>query len=58
MVEIARVAGAVGAKLTGAGGGGSIIAICPGNQNAVAAALGLAGFATMRLDGTGVSDIG
>ena len=58
MVEIARVAGAVGAKLTGAGGGGSIIAICPGNQNAVAAALGSAGFATMRLDGKGVSDIG
>ena len=30
MVGIARNAGAIGAKLTGAGGGGSIVALCPG----------------------------
>lgn len=30
MVYISRLAGAVGSKITGAGGGGSIIALCPG----------------------------
>ena len=39
MVAIARTAGALGAKLTGAGGGGSIIALCDGNGEEVAAAL-------------------
>ena len=58
MVSIARAAGAVGAKLTGAGGGGSIIALCPGTHDAVAAALASAGFATSRLDGTGETDSG
>jgi hydroxymethylglutaryl-CoA reductase len=51
MVSIARASGAAGAKLTGAGGGGSIVAICPGTQDAVEAALAAAGFETMRLDG-------
>ena len=51
MVSIARASGAAGAKLTGAGGGGSIVAICPGTQDAVAAALVAAGFETMTLDG-------
>lgn len=36
----ARRAGAVGAKLTGAGGGGCMIALAPGCEDAVAAALG------------------
>lgn len=58
MIAIARAAGAVGAKLTGGGGGGSIVAMCPGTQESVTAALGSAGFATMRLDGTGTSDRG
>jgi mevalonate kinase len=35
----AREAGAVGAKLTGAGGGGCMIALAPGCEDAVAAAL-------------------
>lgn len=52
MVSIARASGAAGAKLTGAGGGGSIVAVCPGTQNTVEAALGAAGFTTMRLDET------
>ena len=58
MVAIARAAGARGAKLTGAGGGGSIIAMCPGTQDAVAAAMAAAGFATMRLDESGERDRG
>ncbi len=44
MVDIARSSGAAGAKLTGAGGGGSIVALCPGNSGAVSRALAAAGF--------------
>ncbi len=58
MVSIARAGGATGAKLTGAGGGGSIVAICPGTQDAVEAALVSAGFKTMRLVGTRKGDRG
>ena len=47
MVRIARSAGAAGAKLTGAGGGGSVVALCPGNAAAVAQALEDAGFPTL-----------
>jgi hydroxymethylglutaryl-CoA reductase len=36
MVGLARSAGAIGAKLTGAGGGGSIVALCPGSREDVA----------------------
>ncbi|MFE7562315.1 mevalonate kinase [Kitasatospora sp. NPDC057500] len=42
-VTTARTAGALGAKLTGAGGGGAVIALAPGNAPAVAAALRFAG---------------
>lgn len=44
MVGVARDAGAVGAKLTGAGGGGSIVALCPGRRDAVADALLMQGY--------------
>lgn len=44
MVRIAREAGAIGAKLTGAGGGGSIIALCPDNMLAVTRALEASGY--------------
>ncbi len=44
MVDIARRAGAVGAKLTGAGGGGSIVALCPGRVAEVEHALHSAGY--------------
>ena len=47
MVEIARQAGAAGAKLTGAGGGGSIVAVCPGTVQNVVAALQSAGYSTI-----------
>jgi len=44
MVDIARRAGASGAKLTGAGGGGCIVALCPGAEREVSLALREAGF--------------
>ncbi len=50
MVSMARSAGATGAKLTGAGGGGSIVALCPGCVDEVAAALRASGFRTMGLE--------
>ena len=49
MVQIARSAGACGAKLTGGGGGGSIIALCPGRVSEVRGALASAGFRTLNL---------
>jgi hydroxymethylglutaryl-CoA reductase len=50
MVDIARSAGAAGAKLTGAGGGGSIVALCPGKWREVRAALRSAGYTTIDLN--------
>ena len=49
MIQIARARGALGAKLTGAGGGGSIVALCPGCEDAVAGALKAAGHSIIRL---------
>lgn len=48
MISIARQNGAVGAKLTGAGGGGSIVALCPGSEDRVRTALRLAGYKTLQ----------
>lgn len=48
MISIARGAGALGAKLTGGGGGGSIVALCPGVEDQVRSALHLAGYKTLR----------
>jgi hydroxymethylglutaryl-CoA reductase len=47
MVDIARRAGAAGAKLTGAGGGGSIVAVCPGKVEQVVTELRSAGYTTI-----------
>jgi mevalonate kinase len=44
MLHVARAAGALGAKLTGGGGGGAMIALAPENAAAVADALVGAGF--------------
>jgi hydroxymethylglutaryl-CoA reductase len=49
MVALARAAGATGAKLTGAGGGGSIVALCPDAVDDVETALQQAGFRTITL---------
>jgi len=47
MVAIARECGAAGAKLTGAGGGGSIVALCPGTEEEVRSGLHRAGYRTL-----------
>ena len=47
LVFLARKNGALGAKLTGAGGGGSVVALCPGTQQDVVAAMANAGFQTL-----------
>ncbi len=49
MVHIAKDNGALGAKLTGAGGGGSIVALCDENGGDVVAALTKAGFKALEV---------
>lgn len=44
LIAIARRNGALGAKLTGGGGGGAMIAICPENGELIAAAMRKAGY--------------
>ncbi|RLG85428.1 MAG: mevalonate kinase [Thermoprotei archaeon] len=56
LVYVARAAGALGAKLTGAGGGGCVIALAPGRSREVAVAMRLAGARTIdtSIGGEGV----
>lgn len=49
LVDIARGNGALGAKLTGGGGGGSIIALCDGDTDAVVNAIRAAGFEAVAI---------
>jgi hydroxymethylglutaryl-CoA reductase len=49
MIALARYHGAAGAKLTGAGGGGAMIALCPGKYDEVRDALRQAGYRTLSL---------
>jgi hydroxymethylglutaryl-CoA reductase len=49
MIQIARENGALGAKLTGGGGGGSMIALCPDNAAGVMAAMREAGYQAMEV---------
>jgi len=54
LVHVARAAGADGAKLTGAGGGGAVIALAPGREQTIVdrwKAAGFSGFVT-HLGGT------
>lgn len=44
LIEISRRNGALGAKLTGAGGGGAMVAICPEDAEKVAYAMRAAGY--------------
>ena len=55
MVKLAEDAGALGAKLTGGGGGGCVIAVAPGREAAVQAAWGRAGFKTFTTTVGGAS---
>ncbi|KAA3615642.1 MAG: hydroxymethylglutaryl-CoA reductase, degradative [Calditrichaeota bacterium] len=50
IIDIARSNGALGAKLTGGGGGGAIIALCPDNWEIVAKAIRAAGYQAMVAD--------
>ena len=50
IIDIARSNGALGAKLTGGGGGGAIIALCPDNWELVAKAIRAAGYQAMVAD--------
>jgi len=50
MIAIARESGAIGAKLTGSGGGGSIVALCPDKVSEVTLALDAAGYQIVRME--------
>jgi hydroxymethylglutaryl-CoA reductase len=50
LIQIARSNGAVGAKLTGGGGGGSMIALCPDGTERVRLALEDAGYQAMEVE--------
>ena len=49
LVHVAREHGALGAKLTGGGGGGSMIALCPDTQDQVAQAMERAGYSSFTV---------
>ncbi|TAN08897.1 MAG: mevalonate kinase [Burkholderiaceae bacterium] len=49
MIRIARRHGAVGAKLTGGGGGGAMIALCPDGREPVIEALSGAGYDALEI---------
>jgi hydroxymethylglutaryl-CoA reductase len=49
LIHVARLNGALGAKLTGGGGGGSMIALCPDRQAEVASAMEQAGYRALQI---------
>lgn len=49
LIQIARENGALGAKLTGGGGGGSMIALCPQEPGRVVKAIEEAGYSAMEI---------
>lgn len=50
MISIARKSGALGAKLSGAGGGGAVVALCPGAVSEVSQALEAAGYRIVGME--------
>ncbi|HCG70452.1 MAG TPA: mevalonate kinase, partial [Gammaproteobacteria bacterium] len=49
LIHTARKHGAIGAKLTGGGGGGSMIALCPDSSVAVQQAIETAGYKAISI---------
>lgn len=49
LIHLARTHGALGAKLTGGGVGGSMVALCPGTQKDVQRAMQSAGYQTLEV---------
>ena len=49
LIHIARANGALGAKLTGGGGGGSMVALCPDNPDQVVKAMESAGYKALMV---------
>ena len=49
LIHIARSNGAIGAKLTGGGGGGSMVALCPDSSERVRNAMQAAGYKTLSV---------
>ncbi|MEZ5561285.1 MAG: hydroxymethylglutaryl-CoA reductase, degradative [Pseudomonadales bacterium] len=49
LIHIAREHGALGAKLTGGGGGGSMIALCPDGQDEVVRAMERSGYQALKV---------
>ena len=49
MIELARNRGAIGAKVTGAGGGGSMVALCEEKTEPVMSALSNKGFKVLQV---------
>ena len=49
LVHVAREHGALGAKLTGGGGGGSMVALCPDTQDQVAQAMERVGYSALKV---------
>jgi hydroxymethylglutaryl-CoA reductase len=50
MIDISRSSGALGAKITGSGGGGSIIALCPEMELNISENLINAGYETIIIN--------
>ncbi len=50
LVRTARESGALGAKITGAGGGGSMVALCPGSQQVVVDAMESSGYQALAFE--------
>lgn len=57
LIQIARNHGALGAKLTGGGGGGSIIALCPEDSVKVARAMRAAGYHALEVEVGGAGGV-
>ena len=51
MIEAARTAGALGCKINGSGGGGSMTALAPGSEDAVVRALQDTGAEAYKVEG-------